>query len=569
MMRNLLTKIIVKMMIIKGHFDVKSMHKNTHNARKKNEKLLFKILKTNEDCELGRKYNFKDIKTIEEFRKKLPITTFADYEEYVTRMIENNEDNVLTSLPLVGYAQSSGSVGKRKFVPLTQPEVNIYTKYTVTRMLALANKYHKKNKGKKLKPGRGIFTCPAFDQYLPNGLPCSNVADVAARQLGFIYPYILTVPFNKLFNSEEADSKYMNFRLGLEDPNLLYMFGIFFMNFTDLFKYLESNWKTIVDDIETGTISDLAFASEETKEKLSKILKPNPKRAAELRKEFKEGFNSTIMKRIWPNLSVMCGIGTASFVPFATIARKYTSGIPFDYSIYGSSEGLYAAVDETEGKNMLLLVDSCYYEFIPVDDDDSNNNNIVFSLNELEIGKEYEIIITNQSGLYRYKCGDVIKVVGYKNECPYVMFSYRKGQLLNLTGEKTTEEHMAEVVKEIEKKSGCTIGSWSVYTNYDSYPYNYVLLLENNEKKDLREYSEFANEKLKKINPRFMVFYNEKELGDLQIENLIVGTQEEWRKKQVKEKGTAPTQYKPIRILDSDEKKEFFMSRIVKYKKQK
>lgn len=562
MKRDLLTKIIVRVMIWKGHFDVRSMHKNTKNARKKNEKLLFKILKTNQDCEYGKKYNFENIKSIDDYRKTVPITKFDDYEPYVTRMIENNEDKLITSLPLVGYAQSSGSVGKRKFVPLTQPEVNIYTKYTVTRMLALANKYHKEKNGKGLKAGRGIFTCPAFDQFLPNGLPCSNVADVAARQLGFVYPYILTVPFNKLFNSEEADSKYMNFRLGLEDPNLLYMFGIFFMNFTDLFKYLENNWETIVDDIETGTISDLGCASEETKAKLNKILKPNPKRAAELRKEFKKGFNSTILKRIWPNLSVICGIGTASFVPFAKIARKYTKGIPYDYSIYGASEGLYAAVDETEGKNMLLLVDSCYYEFIPVDDDDSNDNDKVFSLDEVEVGKEYEIIITNQSGLYRYKCGDVVKIMGFKNECPYVMFSYRKGQLLNLTGEKTTEEHMAEVVKRIKKKSKCNITNWSVYTNYDSYPYNYVLLLENNERKDLSEYSEFANKKLMEINPRFMVFYNEKELGDIEIKNLKYGTQEEWRKKQVKEKGTAITQYKPVRILDSDEKKEFFMSRI-------
>jgi len=70
------------------------------------------------------------------------------------------------------------------------------------------------------------------------------------------------------------------------------------------------------------------------------------------------------------------------------------------------------------------------------------------------------------------------------------------------------------------------------------------------------------------INPRFMVFYNEKELGDIEIKNLKYGTQEEWRKKQVKEKGTAITQYKPVRILDSDEKKEFFMSRI-KNKKSK
>ena len=139
-MRNLLTKIIVKTMILKGRFDVKCMHKNTHHARKKNEKLLFKILKKNKNCELGKKYGFKDIKTIEEYRNKLPITTFAEYEKYVTRMIENNEEKLVTSLPLVGYAQSSGSVGKRKFVPLTQPEVNIYTKYTVTRMLALADK---------------------------------------------------------------------------------------------------------------------------------------------------------------------------------------------------------------------------------------------------------------------------------------------------------------------------------------------------------------------------------------------------------------------------------------------
>lgn len=560
MKRDILTKFIVKIMIMKGYFDVKCMHNNTFDARKKNEKLLFKILNTNKNSELGRNYGFKDIKTVEEFRDKVPITTFDDYEDYIVRMIEGNEKNLITSLPLVGYAQSSGSVGKRKFVPLTQPEVNIYTKYTVTRMLALADKYYKEKYGKGIKPGRGIFTCPAFDQFLPNGLPCSNVADVAARQLGFVYPYILTVPFNKLFNSEEADSKYMNFRLGLEDPNLLYMFSIFFMNFTDLFKYLENNWETIVDDIETGTISELACANEKTKERLRKILKPNPTRAAELRKEFKKGFNSTIMKRIWPNLSVMCGIGTSSFVPFTKIARKYTRGIPYDFSIYGASEGLYAAADEIEGKKQLLLVDSCYYEFISVDDDEEK----VYSLDELDIGKEYEIVITNQAGLYRYKCGDVIRVVDYRNQCPYIQFSYRKGQLLNLTGEKTTEEHMAEVVKKIQKKSGCSIVSWSVCTNYDAYPYNYVLLLENNDGKDLREFSKFANDRLKKINPRFMVFFNEKELGELKIENLKAGTQEAWKKKQVKEKGTAVTQYKPVRILDTEEKKEFFLSRIVK-----
>ena len=110
--------------------------------RKKNEKLLFKIHKTNQNCEYGRKYDFKNIKTIEEYRKTVPLSTFDNYEEYIKRMMDSNEENLLTSLPLVGYAQSSGSVGNRKFVPLTQPEVDVYTKYTVTRMLANADRYH-------------------------------------------------------------------------------------------------------------------------------------------------------------------------------------------------------------------------------------------------------------------------------------------------------------------------------------------------------------------------------------------------------------------------------------------
>ena len=269
-LRNLLTYIIIKIMIAKGKHDLHKAHKNTVNARSKNEKLLLKILKTNSSCEYGKKYGFKDIKTVEDFRKKVPITTFNDYEGYIRRMIDNNESNLITSQRIIGYAQSSGSVGSRKFVPLTQSQINVYTRYTVTKMLAIADKYHRKKFGKGIKPGRGFFTPPAFDQYLPNGLPCSNSADVAARQLGFIFPYILVTPFNKLFNVSEADSKYMNFRLGLEDRNLSYIFAIFFMNFTDLFRYLEINWRQIVDDIEKGVISELGHASKETEEKLKK-----------------------------------------------------------------------------------------------------------------------------------------------------------------------------------------------------------------------------------------------------------------------------------------------------------
>ncbi len=551
----------MKAMIVKGRMDLGSMHRNTVDAVKKNERLLFKILKANRSSEYGRRYGFDEIKTVEEYRRRVPVTTFDDYEGYVRRMIDGNEDNLITSLPLVGYAQSSGSVGARKFVPITQPEVNVYTRYTVTRMLALADRYQREHFGHGMKLGRGMFTCPSFDDVLPNGLPCSNIADVAAKQLGFIYPYILNQPFSKYFNETEADSKYLNFRFGLEDKNTTYIFGIFFKEFIGLVQYLEKNWRTIVDDIEKGTVSELSRATPEALEKLLPVLRPNPGRAAELRAEFEKGFDETLFKRIWPHMSAVCGIGTSTFAPFAKKLRNYTGGVPYDFSIYGASEGLIAAVDALESPKQLLLVDSCFYEFIPMEDGEADGGERFLGLGELEVGKEYEIVITNQSGLYRYKCGDVIRVVDYMNECPYVQFSFRKGQLLNMTGEKTTEEHMAAAVKAIEREAGCTITDWAAYNRLEDEPYYYVLLAETNPPVDLAPYSGFAHETLMRVNPRYAYFFQQGAYAPIVIRNQLPGTHAAWAERK-HGRGAAEYQVKPVRILDTEEKEEFFLSRV-------
>ena len=556
MLRDILTKIVVNAMITKGYFDIGKMHSNTVNARAKNEKLLFKILKWGENSEYGRKYNFDKIKTVEDFRKYVPLTEYSDYDGYIKRMI-NNEENILTTLPIVGYAQSSGSVGSRKFVPLTQPDINIYTKYSVTRMLALADMFHRKKYGTGIKAARGMYTGPAYDDFLPNGLVCSNVPDVAARQLGFLYPYFINVPFTHLFNYKEIDYRYINSRLALQEKDTLFLFSVFFKDVSDYMRYLEKNWRILADDIEHGTISDIAKADPKIKKKIEKVLRPAPERAEEIRREFEKGFDSTIIRRLWPNMSVFSGIGTSTFAPFAKLVKQNTKGIPFDYSFYGASEGLFAACDALESGKQLLLVDSCYYEFIPVED-----KNRILSLDELETGKEYEVVITNLSGLYRYRIKDIIKVMGYRNSCPYVQFARREGQLLNVTGEKTTEAHISAVIKEIEKLADCQMIDWSVYTRLDVHPYHYVLMIENPEGKDMTKFEEAADKILSEANIRYKYFVDMNKIGKITIENLRSGTNRAWQAKQIA-KGAPPTQVKPVRILDTPEKEKFFKGNLI------
>ena len=65
--RDLMTRIFVPAMILKGHMDVKAMHRNARNGKKVNEKLLFKILRKSENSVYGKEYDFKNIKTIRIF----------------------------------------------------------------------------------------------------------------------------------------------------------------------------------------------------------------------------------------------------------------------------------------------------------------------------------------------------------------------------------------------------------------------------------------------------------------------------------------------------------------------
>jgi hypothetical protein len=158
-----------------------------------------------------------------------------------------------------------------------------------------------------------MYTGPAYDDFLPNGLLCSNVPDVAGRQLGFLYPYFINIPFNHLFHVKDIDFRYINSRLALEDKNCLFLFSVFFKDVSDYMRFLEKNWRQLADDIEKGVISDFARPTPETRKKLEKVLRPKPERAEEIRREFEKGFDETIIHRLWPNMSVISGIGMLLF----------------------------------------------------------------------------------------------------------------------------------------------------------------------------------------------------------------------------------------------------------------
>ena len=146
--------------------------------------------------------------------------------------------------------------------------------------------------------------------------------------------------------------------------------------------------------------------------------------------------------------------------------RQYTGkNIPYSFLNYAASESLMAVARRTGEDGFVLLPDGGFYEFIPVDSEDEETT---LTIDQLEAGKDYEIVVTNLSGFYRYKIKDVIRVKGFYNEAPLVSFLYRKNQMISIAGEKTNEEALRWTISKFQDETGVLVRDYSIYADTDS-----------------------------------------------------------------------------------------------------
>ncbi|MCQ2463329.1 MAG: GH3 auxin-responsive promoter family protein [Clostridia bacterium] len=557
MLKKMLSKATMRLIVIKGNSSLRQLEKSSKNPMKENEELLKKILKNNAKTEFGKAHGFADIKNIEQFRKNVPVSLYEDYADYIERT-KNGEKNILTSSKILGYSRTSGSSGVPKYIPATSASIKAYVKYTWTRALALAVKELNKH-GKKYSPGRGVFLSPATNEKLPNGLPCSNIAEIGAMRYGFLYPFILTIPTRNLFDVHDGDYIYNIYRFALADEDATFIFSVFFSINVSQLAYLRSHWQIIVDDIEKGIISESVDIAPELRKKLAKKIHPMPERAAYLRKQFEQGFDDTLLKRLWPNLTMISSIGNASFKPASDYVRGVAGDIPFDFSIYGASEGLVAACYELENCNMQLLTDSCFYEFIPAGEETDE----VLTLDMLEAGKQYEILITTQAGLYRYHLKDVIEVKGFRNKMPLISFVYRKGQYFNIAGEKFSEEDARTTIEMFNKAHGISVNDWLFYQDDSVVPSRYALVVESDEPIDWDACVDELESIMGECNKRYPGQRQKAFISRMIVQKQQPGTHEAWAKRCIS-LGASAAQIKPVHFIDNDSKREFFLSRLVK-----
>lgn len=534
------------------------LEKLTQDPMKYNTELLLQIVQDNKDTEFGRKHGFADIHTVEDFQRLVPISKYDDYADEIWRMTEEGESNLICSYPIHHYNKSSGTMGNPKRLPMSEKAIEISNRY----LLGYLNGLLGQKLGMDWIDGKSISLTESAASV--NTLKCGATYGAVSVKMTLQYrPYLqmmFTSPDEATFPQPDTNTRYLHARFGLMEKNATNTGASFFSFYLELLRYIEHNWEMLVHDIETGTIDPSVKMSAQVRESLEKKLTPMPERAAQLREIFSQGFDEPFVPKVWPKMRYIMGVGTGGFKVYADKIRERYTGASVKQLKMGltASEGLFSIPFDLDCDDGVLVPDSVFYEFLPLDAGDDFSK--IVTLDQVEEGKEYEIIITNCSGFYRYRMRDAILVTGKHNNTPTIQFLYRIDQNVSIMGEKTTEVALRAAAENTAKELEFELIDFSMYPDLEASPVRYLYFMEIGKKpEDLKpkEIRYVLEKNLAIANPSMGDKVKKGICGPTKLNFLEPETYMLYRDLMLA-KGVASGQLKPVRVITNETQRKFF-----------
>ncbi|KAG7570683.1 GH3 family [Arabidopsis thaliana x Arabidopsis arenosa] len=393
----------------------------------------------------------------EAFKAMVPLVTDVELEPYIKRMVDGDTSPILTGHPVPAISLSSGtSQGRPKFIPFTD-ELMENTLQLFRTAFAFRNRDFPIDDN-----GRALQFIFGSKQYISSGgVPVGTATTNVYRNPNFKAGMKSITspscsPDEVVFSPDVHQALYCHLLSGiLFRDQVQYVFAVFAHGLVHAFRTFEQVWEEIVTDIKDGVLSN-RITVPSVRTAMSKLLTPNPELAETIRSKCMSLSNwYGLIPALFPNAKYVYGIMTGSMEPYVPKLRHYAGDLPLVSHDYGSSEGWIAANVtpklSPEEATFAVIPNLGYFEFLPVSETGEGEEKPV-GLTEVKIGEEYEVVITNYAGLYRYRLGDVVKIIGFYNNTPQLKFICRRNLILSINIDKNTERDLQLSVESAAKR---------------------------------------------------------------------------------------------------------------------
>nr|XP_016466293.1 PREDICTED: probable indole-3-acetic acid-amido synthetase GH3.1 [Nicotiana tabacum] len=463
----------------------------TRNVDSVQKKVLAEILSRNANTEYLQRFKLRGGTDRDTFKSKVPVVTYEEIQPDIQRIANGDRSPIFSSHPISEFLTSSGtSAGERKLMPTIQEELD-RRQLLYSLLMPVMNLYVP-----GLDKGKGLyFLFIKAETKTPGGLLARPVLTSYYKSDQFkTRPYdpynVYTSPNEAILCVDSFQSMYTQMLCGLlMREQVLRVGAVFASGLLRAIRFLQINWQTLVKDIAFGTLNT-RVSDPSIKECMSKILKPNPELAEFIIKEC-EGQNwEGIITRIWPNTKYLDVIVTGAMAQYIPTLDYYSGGLPKACTMYASSECYFGLnlnpMCKPSEVCYTIMPNMCYCEFIP--HDPVNPATIsrdspprLVDLADVELGKEYELVITTYAGLCRYRVGDILQVTGFHNSAPQFKFVRRKNVLLSIDSDKTDEAELQNAVEnatQILRPYDTSVVEYTSYADTTTIPGHYVIYWE-------------------------------------------------------------------------------------------
>lgn len=461
-----------------GRVMLRQFERTSKKAVAANRKTLTNILTLNAESEFGQANGFERLaedSTGQTFRTTVPLSTYADYADAIKRM-EHGETNVLTSEDLLFFALSSGTTGTSKLVPTTKRHHGFTFKYMGTVVQGvIANQLHPAGPTER---GVDLMSFAGQQKLSAGGVPIGSATAEAVRRMARIVPHLWNSPIEIYTLAHQPSARYIHALYGLRNRDNQFVEAVFAPRLLEWLREVEDRWDELVADIRHGTLSANLEIDDDVRRQVVADTVADPVRAAELQAATAGGLDG-FLSRVWPSMSHLMTITSGSFDVYVPALRRYAGDLPIYSPSYGATESFIGVGlwPERPGQ-YVMATDPSYFEFIPVDRADEAQPDTV-DMEGVVVGDSYELVVTNHAGFYRYRLGDVVRVVDIHGQAPVLEFLYRRGTQFDVTGEKTNEEHVASAVVGLrERHPQLSIDDYTSAADTAASPPRYVIYFE-------------------------------------------------------------------------------------------
>ncbi len=371
------------------------------------QETLIKLITRAADTEWGRQHNYSALQSISDFQKAVPLQSYEDIKPYVDRL-RDGEINLLWPEDIKWFAKSSGTTNdKSKFIPVSSESLKECHFKGARDVIAI---YCSNNPDTRIFTGKGLTL--GGSHRIDNSNTQSYYGDLSAiliENQPFWTEFIRT-PSQEVALLEKFEEKIDHIAAETIKENVTSIAGV-------------PSWNLVM---------------------LKQVIKLTGK--------------SNILD-VWPNLELFVH-GGVSFSPYREQFRKIIPSDNMHYQeAYNASEGFFAIQDDPCDQSMLLMLDyGIFFEFIPIEEV-NNPRPKAFIISQVEPNVDYALVISTNSGLWRYMIGDTVRFTSlYPHK---LVISGRTRHFINAFGEEVIVDNADKALRIACDKTGVEISDYS------------------------------------------------------------------------------------------------------------